>query len=126
MTYATHSPIPDMLPNMNIEWEGNTNLKDIAIVKATIQNDLQNNVINEIGPKTGKVVVSIQEISDSLGVAGILWGLIDMYCHTLFGIPFCARHVHVCATFKIWNQENVIARYSYRGYDKRLLGIYFY
>lgn len=125
MTYATHSPIPNMLPNMNIEWEGNTNLKDIAIVKATIQNDLQSNVINEVGPKTGKVVVSIQEISDSLGVAGVLWGLIDMYFHTLLGIPFCARHVHVSATIKIWNQDNIIARYSYRGYDKRLLGIYY-
>jgi len=127
MTYAKYAPIPNMLPNMDVAWSTETGFKDLAIVKATVQNDLQNNVINYgVGPQCGKIVVSVQEISDSLGVAGILWGLLDMYCHTMFGIPFCARHVHVALTFNIYNQNNeIIARYLYRGYQKRYLAIYY-
>lgn len=126
MTYASHTPIPTLLPNMDIEWERSTTFQERPIVEATIQNDLEKNVINSgIDSKKGKVVVSINEISDSLCTPWILWGLLDMYMHTIMGIPFCTRHVHVQATFTIWNQNKAIARYSYRGTAKRVLGIYY-
>lgn len=126
MTYASYAPIPTILPNMDIEWERSKTFQNRPIVEATIQNDLEKNVINcGIGDTKGKIVVSINEISDSLRVPWILWGLLDMYTHTLMGVPFCTRNVHVQATFTIWNQEKAIARYSYRGKAKRILGIYY-
>lgn len=126
MTFARHAPISTLLPNMDVEWDRSRTFENRHIVEATIQNDLVGNVINsEIGAKKGKVVVSINEISDKLCSSWIWWGLIDMYMHTLMGIPFCTRDVHVQATFTICNQDQAIARYSYRGKAKRVLGIYY-
>ena len=126
MTYASYAPIPTLLPNMNIEWDRSKTFKNLPIVEATIQNDLEKNVINSgIDAPKGKIVISINEISDSLCTPWILWGLIDVYWHTILGVPFCTRNVHVQATFTIWDQNQAIARYSYRGHAKRILGIYY-
>lgn len=120
-------PIKSLLPNMEIVWNGTTSFEDYNVARSTIQNDLCTNVFkSNVGVKQGSIVVAIQSLKTETNWGWIGFGWMDMYLHTLYGVPFSSKTTTLILTFDICDKYGkAIERYTYQTENTYYIGVYY-
>lgn len=128
MSEASHNPIAQKLPKMDIEFYSGGEIvgANVDFVKNIVRNEINTNIISSNGKKNGSIEVNCEKIRLNQNLFLPFMSGFTLFSLNLFGMPITVTRVEMELSFNIMNDNNeVIESYKYSTKQRRALGFYY-
>ena len=129
MSNADYAPVPQMLPNMKLDFKdlGNNVGGNPDFIKTIVTKEFEKNIIPENGLPQGRVEIDLDHFNLKQGSGMLYVSAFTLYTINLLGVPLCAPiKSDVGLTFKIYDSNNnLLKSYSYSDAKQTAMGLYY-